>query len=125
MPGSTWDMSQTVAIGEDGNICNACSSSAGGEITYSKSGPDDEESWWDLRMARHAEFMKLAVEKQIQRRLQASDLLSAAAAKSQLAEMLSGGNLQTIFGDEIAGVPIETVLAMTQAQVWGGGANFL
>ena len=58
MPGSTWDMSQAVAIGEDGNICNACSSSAGGEITYSKSGSDDEESWWDLRMARHAEFMK-------------------------------------------------------------------
>ena len=55
MPGSTWDMSQAVAIGEDGNICNACSSSAGGEITYSKSGSDDEESWWDLRMARHTD----------------------------------------------------------------------
>ncbi len=122
MPGSTWDMSQAVAIGEDGNICNACSSSAGGEITYSKSGSDDEESWWDLRMARHAEFMKLAVEKQIQRRLQASELLSAAAAKSQLAAMMNGGNLQAIFGDEIAGVPTETVLAITQAQVWGGGA---
>ena len=122
MPGSTWDMSQAVAIGEDGNICNACSSSAGGEITYSKSGSDDEESWWDLRMARHAEFMKLAVEKQIQRRMQASDLLSASAAKSQLASMMSGGNLQAIFGDEIAGVPTETVLAITQAQVWGGAA---
>ncbi|WP_251316094.1 hypothetical protein [Flintibacter muris] len=122
MPGSTWDMSQAVAIGEDGNICNACSSSAGGEITYSKSGSDDEESWWDLRMARHTEFMKLAVEKQIQRRMQASDLLSASAAKSQLAAMLTGGNLQAIFGDEIAGVPTETVLAITQAQVWSGVA---
>ncbi len=122
MPGSTWDMSQAVAIGEDGNICNACSSSAGGEITYSKSGSDDEESWWDLRMARHAEFMKQAVENQIQRQMQASDLLSATAAKSQLASMMSGGNLQAIFGDEIAGVPTETVLAITQAQVWGGGA---
>ena len=122
MPGSTWDMSQAVAIGEDGNICNACSSSAGGEITYSKSGSDDEESWWDLRMARHAEFMKLAVEKQIQRRMQASDLLSASAAKSQLAAMLTGGNLREIFGSEIAGIPTETVLAITQSQVWGGGA---
>ena len=121
MPGSTWDMSQAVAIGEDGNICNACSSSAGGEITYSKSGSNDEESWWDLRMARHAEFMKLAVEKQIQRRMQASDLLSASAAKSQLAAMLTGGNLREIFGSEIAGIPTETVLAITQAQVWGGG----
>ena len=122
MPGSTWDMSQAVAIGEDGNICNACSSSAGGEITYSKSGSDDEESWWDLRMARHAEFMKLAVEKQIERHIQASQLAASAAAKSQLASMLTGGNLREIFGSEIAGIPTETVLAITQSQVWGGGA---
>ena len=124
MPGSTWDMSQAVAIGEDGNICNACSSSAGGEITYSKSGSDDEESWWDLRMARHAEFMKLAVEKQIERHIQASQLAASAAAKSQLAAMLTGGNLREIFGSEIAGIPTETVLAITQSQVWGGGAIF-
>ena len=110
MPGSTWDMSQAVAIGEDGNICNACSSSAGGEITYSKSGSDDGESWWDLRMARHADFMKLAVEKQIERRIQASQMASSAAAKSQLAAMLTGGNLREIFGSEIAGIPTETVL---------------
>ena len=122
MPGSTWDMSQAVAIGEDGNICNACSSSAGGEITYSKSGSDDEESWWDLRMARHAEFMKLAVEKQIQRHIQADQLAASAAARSQLAAMLTGGNLREIFGSEIAGIPTETVLAITQSQVWGGGA---
>ncbi len=122
MPGSTWDMSQAVAIGEDGNICNACSSSAGGEITYSKSGSDDEESWWDLRIARHAEFMKLAVEKQIQRHIQANQLAASAAAKSQLAAMLTGGNLREIFGSEIAGIPTETVLAITQSQIWGGGA---
>ena len=122
MPGCTAGMSQAVAIGEDGNICNACSSSSGGEITYSKSGSDDEESWWDLRMARHAEFMKLAVEKQIQRHMQASALLSASAAKAQLADMLKNGNLLQIFGDEIAGIPTGTVLAITQAQVWGSGA---
>ncbi|NBI09147.1 hypothetical protein D1641_03815 [Colidextribacter sp. OB.20] len=124
MPGSTWDMSQAVAIGEDGNICNACSSSAGGEITYSKSGSDDGESWWDLRMARHAELMELAVEKQIERRIQASQMASSAAAKSQLAAMLTGGNLREIFGSEIAGIPTETVLAITQAQVWGGGTSW-
>ena len=122
MPGSTWDMSQAVAIGEDGNICNACSSSAGGEITYSKSGSDDEESWWDLRMARHVEFMKLLVENQIQRQMQASALLSTSAAKSQLARMMNGGNLQAIFGSKIADIPTETVLSITQAQVWGGAA---
>lgn len=121
MPGCTAGMSQAVAIGEDGNICNACSSSPG-RITYSKSGSDDEESWWDLRMARHAEFMKLAAEKQIERRIQASQLAASAAAKSQLAAMLTGGNLREIFGSEIAGIPTETVLAITQSQVWGGGA---
>ena len=120
MPGCTAGMSQAVAIGEDGNICNACSSSPG-RITYSKSGSDDEESWWDLRMARHAEFMKLAVEKQIQRHIQTSELAASVAAKSQLAAMLTGGNLREIFGSEIAGIPTETVLAITQAQVWGGG----
>ena len=122
MPGCTVGMSQAVAIGEDGNICNACSSS-GGRISYSESGSSgDEWSWWDLRMARHAEFMKLLVENQTQRQIQSSDLLSAAAAKSRLADMLENGNLLEIFGDEISGVPTETVLAMTQAQVWGGGA---
>lgn len=120
MPGCTAGMSQAVAIGEDGNICNACSSSPG-RITYSKSGSDDEESWWDLRIARHAEFMKLAVEKQIQRHIQADQLAASAAAKSQLASMLTGGNLREIFGSEIAGIPTETVLAITQSQVWGGG----
>ncbi len=119
IPGSTWDMSQAVVIGEDGNICNACSSSPG-RITCSKSGSDDEESWWDLRIARHAEFMKLAVEKQIQRKMQASDLLSASAAKSRLAGMMSSENLHTIFGDEIAGVP--TGLFRTTA-VHSGGAG--
>lgn len=121
LPGSSWDMSQAVAIGEDGNICNACSSS-GGRITHSKSGSDEEESWWDLRMARHTEFMKLAVEKQIQQHIQASDLLSASVAKSRLASMMNGEKLQAIFGDEIAGIPTETVLAITQAQVWGGAS---
>ena len=121
MPGCTAGMSQAVAIGEDGNICNACSSSPG-RITYSKSGSDDEESWWDLRMARHAEFMKLAAEKQIQRHIQADQLAASAAAKSQLAAMLTSGNLREIFGSEIAGIPTETVLAITQSQVWGGGA---
>ena len=73
-------------------------------------------------MARHAEIMKLAEEKQIQRHIQADQLAASAAAKSQLASMLTGGNLREIFGSEIAGIPTETVLAITQSQVWGGGA---
>lgn len=122
IPGSTAGMSQAVAIGEDGNICNACSSSGGGGLTFSKSGSDEEESWWDLRMARHTEFMKLLSARQIQQHMLASQLEASAAAKSQLAAMLSGGKLLEIFGSEIAGVPTETVLALTQSQVWGSGA---
>ena len=76
-------------------------------------------------MARHAEFMKLAAEKQIQRHIQADQLAASAAAKSQLAAMLTSGNLREIFGSEIAGIPTETVLAITQSQVWGGGAILL
>ena len=118
LPGSTWDMSQAVAIGEDGNICNACSSSAGGGITFSRSGSDDDGfSWWDLRMARHAEFMKLLADAQDQ--LQASQLAASAAAKSRLADMLDNGGLPDIFGDTIAGIPTETILALTRSQVWG------
>ena len=119
IPGSTLGMSQAVAIGEDGNICNACSSSGGGGFTFSKSGSDDGESWWELRMARHAEFMKLLAEKQIQRHIEASQLAASAAAKSQLAAMLSGGKLRELLGSEIAGVPTETVLALTQSEIWG------
>lgn len=119
LPGSTWDMSQSVAIGEDGNICNACSSSGGGRITYSKNG-SDEESWWDLRIARHAEWMERITEKQLQQRMQASDLLAANTAKSRLAAMINSGNLQEVFGDEIAGIPTETILAITQSQIWDG-----
>ncbi len=54
--------------------------------------------------------------------MQISGLLSSAAAKSQLADMLNSENLQAIFGG-IAGVPTETVLAITQTQVWNGGTN--
>ncbi len=73
-------------------------------------------------MARHTEFMKLLSARQIQQHMLASQLEASAAAKSQLAAMLSGGKLLEIFGSEIAGVPTETVLALTQSQVWGGGA---
>lgn len=44
---------------------------------------------------------------------QAYNLLSASTAKSQLASMMNGGNLQAIFGDEIARIPAETALTMT------------
>ena len=59
MPGIEARSSWSVAIGEDGNIVNAQSHSAG-EITTSKSGKDDddEKSFWELRLERHAYFME-------------------------------------------------------------------
>ena len=126
LPGSTPGMSQAIAIGEDGNICNACASSSGGTITCSRSGPDDDlPSWWDLRVARHAEFMELLIQKRIEDGIQASRFLSAVTAKTQLAQMLNSGNLQEIFGDTIAGVSTESVLALTRSQVWGEGTDLI
>ena len=65
-PGCTAEMSQAVAIGEDGTIVNAAASSSGGEITYSKSGSDVID-WWELRKIRHAYFMGLLTKAQMQR----------------------------------------------------------
>lgn len=73
-------------------------------------------------MARHAEFMKLGVERQIQRKVLASEVAASVAAKFQLADMLNSENLREIFGNEIAGTPTETVLEITRAQIWGSGA---
>lgn len=115
--GSTLGMSQAVAIGEDGNICNACASSSGGSITTS--GDDEMVRAYRLRMAKRADFMRWVVQQQIEKKAQASNQAAAAAAKSRLAEMMSSGRLQEVFGEKIAGVPTEEVLAITRSQVWG------
>ena len=88
-------------------------------IRLKESGSDDAESWWDRRSARHAKFMKRMVQSQIEYHRQASDLAAAAAAKAQLAAMMNSTDLKAIFGAEIAGVPTEEILALTQTQVWG------
>jgi len=119
MYGSTVGMSQAVAIGEDGNICNACSSSCGGSITQSS---DEMVRAYHLRMAKRADFMRWLNRQQIQEYTQARDLAASAEAKSRLADMIMNGKLEQIFGDEIAGVPTRTVLAITQAQVWGSAS---
>lgn len=123
--GSTIGMSQAVAIGEDGNICNAVSSRGGGEITYSS---DEMVRAYYLRLAKRADFMrwlakehlsKERLEGVIQDSMRISDLNATAAAKTELNRMLSNGRLREILGSEIAGMPVETVLAITRAQIWG------
>ncbi len=118
-PGCSAELSQAVAIGEDGNICNACTSSGGGTITRSS---DEMARAYYLRLEKRAHFMHWLFQQRIEDGIQARGLAAAAAARPQLAEMLSSGDLQGIFGDAIAGVPTEIVLSMAQAQVWGGVA---
>lgn len=122
MPGIEARSSWAVAIGEDGSIVNAESHSQG-EITTSKSGKDDEESWWDLRLKRHVYFMEQITEKQINhaaevsRRFQALNVQNA--VKTQLAAMLGDEGFAAILGETIAGVPTEQILANTAEMVFG------
>lgn len=122
MPGIEARSSWSIAIGEDGSIVNTESHSQG-EITTSKSGKDDEESWWDLRLKRHAYFMEQITEKQldhtaeVSRRFQALNVQSA--VKTQLAAMLGDEGFAAILGETIAGVPTEQVFANTAELVFG------
>lgn len=146
LPGCTAGMSQAVAIGEDGCIVNAVSSS---QPRLTKSG-SEEVDWWDIRKARHAYYMSLITEKSLEHRLLAAglsagsntsllgsdsllssfngtgsllgglaDYQSAQAARTELAKMMEGDRLREIFGPNLGGVPTETVLEITKQQVWG------
>lgn len=115
-PGSTADMSQAVAIGEDGSIVNAQASSCGGEITRSS---DEMVRAYYLRLAKRAEFMRYLAKEQIKDSIQAADLAASMEAKAQLEEMMSDGRLLKIFGDKIAGTSTQTVLAMVRAEIRG------
>lgn len=114
--GSTAAMSQAVAIGEDGSIVNAQASSCGGEITRSS---DEMVRAYYLRLAKRAEFMRYLAKEQIKDSIQEAGLEASLNAKAQLEEMMSDGRLLKIFGDKIAGTPTQTVLALTQAEIWG------
>lgn len=121
MPGSTWDMAQAVAIGEDGNICNACASSPGGELTYSESPSGRKESWWDLRMARHAEYMKRVVSDQIEHSMSVSQFAQASAAKGRLLAMIRDSSFRDALGSEISGIPTETILGLALGEIGASG----
>lgn len=122
-PGSTAMMSQSIAIGEDGSIVNVQASSPG---HLTSSGSDDEEDivdFWELRLKRHAQFMKLRQEQQMEHSMAVSRqfavLGAAQAAKAHLAGMLNDGQLRQVLGDTIAGMPTEEVFALTRQDVWG------
>lgn len=123
IPGSTADMSQSIVIGEDGNIANACSSTPG-RITYSKSGAEDEEDFWTARLKRHAFYMEEWKESQLEHSLQVSSQFTALnakqAAKARLAAMINGGELQAALGDKICGMPTGELLTLAMQQVEQG-----
>lgn len=99
LPGSAAGMSQAVAIGEDGSIVNAVSSSQP-RLTRSSSG--DEEDWWEIRKARHAYYMSLITEKQLQHRLMIAGLSSgspsSAGADSLFSSFSGAGSLLSDLG---------------------------
>lgn len=122
IPGCSMELSQSVAIGEDGTIVNVqtCSS---GRITYSKSGSEEEIDYWEIRLNRHAYFLKQWQEEQIEHNMEVSRQFKkqnmTEAVKAQLARLISGNDFKHILGDTIAGVSTEEVLAQTRALIWG------
>lgn len=123
MPGCFEEASQSIVIGEDGNIANAQSHTPG-RITYSKSGRDDVPDFWELRHKRHAYFMEIWQEKQIQHGMEVSGQFQAfgalQAAKANLMQMISGGELRAALGDKICGIPTEEVFAANLRSVEKG-----
>jgi len=116
---------EALIIGEDGNICNAVSSKGGGEITYSG---DEMVRAYYLRLAKRADFMrwlakehlsKEQLKAEIQDSLRIADQNAASTARSELFRMMNNSCLMEILGKEIAGMPTETVLAITRAQIGG------
>lgn len=83
-------MSQAVAIGEDGCIVNAVSSSQP-RLTRSSS---DTEDWWDIRKARHAYYMSLITETQLEHRL----LMAGLSAGSNQSFSGAGGLMPSFSG---------------------------
>lgn len=63
MPGSAAEISQAVAIGEDGDICNACASRSGG--SFSKSSDEMVQAYY-RRMEKRAEFMRWLAKERIE-----------------------------------------------------------
>ncbi len=120
--GCSMELSQSVAIGEDGNIVNVQTSSPG-RITYSKSGSEEEIDYWEIRLNRHAYFLKQWQEEQIEHKMEVSRQFKeqnmTEAVKAQLARLINGNDFKNIIGDTIAGVSTDEVLAQTRALIWG------
>lgn len=72
-----------------------------------------------LRMAKRAEFMEYLHKEQLENSIWLANLQKTANSRLQILDLLQNKDLQQIFGDIIAGMPTEAVLALTQEQIFG------
>jgi len=119
-PGSAAGMSQAVAIGADGSICNVCSFGTGGLSAFSWGGGATAQASY-LRMAKQAELMRCfdheERENELWDALSLSGLTSAAEAKAALLGMLGGVRLRELLGATVAGIPTDTLLSRTRERL--------
>lgn len=145
LPGTTANMSQCVAIGEDGNIVNVQSCSNGSGITRSESNDteNNEDDFWTARAKRHHLYMQQVIQAQILHAMGISKdirswsisskqeasatsslngvnfaaLQSSQAAIAETMAMMNSEELRQALGDTIAGVSVDEVFASTKQAI--------
>ena len=70
-------------------------------------------------MAKRAEFMEYLHKEQLENSIWLANLQKTANSRLQILDLLQNKDLQQVFGDIIAGMPTEAVLALTQEQIFG------
>lgn len=106
-PGSANGMSQGVTIGSDGSVANVVSIPA----------PDDKSAVHEKWYTALWNAQQMANNSAASMRNAALNTANSAAA--QLAMMLNSGELQSVFGSAIAGVPVDDMVRETKKKVWG------
>lgn len=140
MPGCTVGMSQSVAIGEDGMIVNACSSGGGFSVSESKSGSDDEEDFWTARARRHHEYMQRVIQEQILHGRSVTEMMavlrrhktgssghsggaaqmavsSQMTAMAQVTQMMSDPAFRAALGERVGDVTIDQLFEITRENI--------
>lgn len=139
MPGCTVGMSQCVAIGEDGMITNACSSSGGFSVSKSKD-DDDEEDFWTARARRHHEYMQMVIQEQILHGRSVTEMMavlrrqgsgspghrvgaaqmavsSQMTAMAQVTQMMSDPAFRAALGERVGDVSIDQLFEITRENI--------
>lgn len=147
IPGSSMGLSQSIVIGEDGEIANVQTSGPSGMPASrgSDDEADDETDFWTARARRNAYYIKLWQEKQIRHGMQVSRGMwqwmlqnqisssshrigkagsfaaqSGVNAGAAVARMMNSSEFCAALGASIAGVPTDSVLSDTWSQITRG-----